>query len=251
MSMETRTPTLPQALEIIEEMRSSLRAHYGELFRGLVLYGSYARGDHDPESDIDVLVLLAEELDVDHERRAVFQLTHDVCDRNSFHGVLVSPKVARETDYQRGKTPFHLNVKREGISFAPGGRIDMQPEIEDLIIRARRNLRLAGDIFAGGDHDVAISRAYYAMFYAAEAALLSRGVARSRHSGVIAAFNEYFVNTGLLPNIPARALPGAFDQRNQADYGSEAVSEEQARAMLQDAERFVEAVGDLLKSQLD
>ena len=249
--METRTSTLPQALKIIEEIRSSLRDHYGALFRGLVLYGSYARGDHDPESDIDLLVLLSDELDVNNERRAVSQLSCEVCDRSSFQGVLVSPMVARETDYQRGKTPFHLNVKREGISFAPGGRIDMQPEIEDLLDRAKRNLRVAGDIFGGDDYDIAISRAYYAMFYAAEAALLSRGVARSRHSGVIAAFNEYFVSTGLLPDIPARALPGAFDQRNQADYGNEAVSEEQARVLLRDAERFVEAVDGLLKSQSD
>ena len=249
--METWTSTLPQALKIIEEIRSSLRDHYGALFRGLVLYGSYARGDHDPESDIDLLVLLSDELDLNNERPTVSRQVHEVCDRVSLNSVLVSPMVARETEYQRGKTPFHLNVKREGISFAPGGRIDMQPEIDELLERARRELKVTRLLVEREFHEQAISRAYYAMFYAAEAALLSRGVARSRHSGVIAAFNEYFVSTGLLPDIPPGALPGAFDQRNQADYGNEAVSVEQARVLLEDAERFVEAVDGLLKSQSD
>ena len=112
----------------------------------------------------------------------------------------------------------------------------MQPEIEDLIIRVQRNLRLAGC-----DHDAANSRACYAMFYPAEATLLSRGVTRSGHSGVISALNEYFVSAGLLPDIPAGALTGTFDQHNQADYGSEAISEQQACTMFQDSERLVSA----------
>jgi uncharacterized protein (UPF0332 family) len=56
--------------------------------------------------------------------------------------------------------------------------------------RAERSLRSARNLLDDGDHDFAISRAYYAMFYAATAALLSQNIKRSKHSGVIAAFAQ-------------------------------------------------------------
>ena len=247
--MEANTLKLPQVLEIIEEIRSSLWDQYGQKFRGIVLYGSYARGDYDSDSDIDLLVLLSDEHDLDHEKRKVSQLARELCHRTRLHGVLLSPMVVREDSYQKGKTPFYLNVKREGISFAPGGSIDMQSETDDLMRRARRDLEAVRLLMEREFYDLAAARCYYAMFYAAEAALLSRGIARSRHQGVIAAFNEQFVNTGLMPGILPAMLPSAFEQRNEADYGSEPVPEERARGLLQDAERFVEAVEGLLGRQ--
>jgi uncharacterized protein (UPF0332 family) len=47
--------------------------------------------------------------------------------------------------------------------------------------RARRSLTSAGNLLHDGDHDFAMSRAYFAMFYAATAALLSINVKRSKH----------------------------------------------------------------------
>ncbi len=247
--MELRRLSLPQVLEIVERLRSLLWKRYGPHFKGLVLYGSCARGDHEEGSDIDLLVLMDDEMDLRNEERAISELRHKLSDKCLKYGTLLAPVLVREGEYQRGKSPFFLNVKREGISFAPGDRIDMQPEIDDLIDRARRNLSVARDIFEGENYDIAASRAYYAMFYAAEAALLSRGTARSRHSGVIAAFNEYFVRTGLLPDTLATDLSNAFDQRNEADYGRQLFPREQAETMLKDAEEFVIAVERFLTSQ--
>ena len=44
-------------------------------------------------------------------------------------------------------------------------------EIQSLMTRAKRSLRSAGNLLNDDDHDFAMSRAYYAMFYAASAAL--------------------------------------------------------------------------------
>lgn len=52
-----------------------------------------------------------------------------------------------------------------------------------------------------GDHDFAISRAYYAMFYVARALLLTRDVRRSKHSDVLAALFA----VGLYPGLQAFA----------------------------------------------
>lgn len=45
---------------------------------------------------------------------------------------------------------------------------------------------------------MAASRAYYAMFYLAQAVLLSDGMAFSKHSAAIGAFGEHFVKPGHL-----------------------------------------------------
>ena len=54
-----------------------------------------------------------------------------------------------------------------------------EAELVSLMDRARRSLRSARNILDDGDHDFAVSRAYFAMFYAASARLRSQGVRRS------------------------------------------------------------------------
>jgi uncharacterized protein len=59
----------------------------------------------------------------------------------------------------------------------------------------------------------ALNRLYYAAFYAARALLATKTLDSSRHSGVIALFQEHFVKTGLISTDVARALPRAFEKR--------------------------------------
>ena len=86
----------------------------------------------------------------------------------------------------------------------------------------------------------ALNRVYYAAFYAARALLATRNLDSSRHSGVIALFQEHFVRTGLVPTDTARALPRAFEKRQTSDYGdfSEPSSDE-VRALRGQIEAFV------------
>lgn len=44
--------------ELLQRIKERLQALYGSRFRGLVLYGSVARGEARPDSDIDMLCLL-------------------------------------------------------------------------------------------------------------------------------------------------------------------------------------------------
>jgi uncharacterized protein (UPF0332 family) len=90
-------------------------------------------------------------------------------------------------------------------------------ELQSLMKRAHRSLRSARNILDDGDHDFAISRAYYAMFYAATAALLSQGITRTKHSGVIAAFGQHLVKSGKMTAEHQRALQAAFRDRSVGD----------------------------------
>lgn len=94
----------------------------------------------------------------------------------------------------------------------------------------------------GGFHSQAVSRAYYAAFYAAAEALLVLGETRSKHSGVVAAFARLVVKPGGIDEDVGRALRSLFDQRNVADDGDERISSEQAKTALQTASDVVAAV---------
>ncbi len=121
------------------------------------------------------------------------------------------------------------------------------PESEDLLKAAQESLDAARLLASRGFHPDAVSRAYYAIVYAARAALASRGVAAKTHGGTLQRFGELFVAPGLLPSDLTTSFGKAMAIRNRADY-STAVrpGKEDSEAVLKDAERFVEAVRGLL-----
>ncbi len=122
-------------------------------------------------------------------------------------------------------------------------------EIEVLMTKARRSLQSARNILDDGDHDFAMSRAYYAMFYAASAALLSRGVRRAKHTGTIAAFGQRLVKGGTFSPEHQRVLQAAFADRTKGDYGDVFPPREAVERRLVEARDFVQAVADFLKGE--
>ena len=58
----------------------------------------------------------------------------------------------------------------------------MKPEVQDYLTKADRALRVAENLLASGFDDEAAARAYYAMFYAAQALLKENGIQRVKHS---------------------------------------------------------------------
>ena len=121
-----------------------------------------------------------------------------------------------------------------------------QDYIARLIEKAGESIEVARSVSADGHHEFAASRAYYAMFYAAEAALLSRNLSFSKHSAVIANFNRTFVKTGVFGPEMSKALQLGFDLRQQGDYTILPVSEERITGLLARADSFVASVTEFL-----
>ena len=116
-----------------------------------------------------------------------------------------------------------------------------EADVELYMKRAHEALQQAKDNLNLEYYDVATSRAYYAMFYAASALLASQGISRSKHSGVHSAFGEYFVKTGLIEREYAKMLAHAFDSRLDSDYDvAFTVERSLAEDVLHDAQRFVD-----------
>ncbi len=99
-----------------------------------------------------------------------------------------------------------------------------------------------------GDFATAVNRAYYAVFYAANALLATQGLERSKHSGVIAAFRQQFVKTGLIEAEYSDFYGVLLEDRQRGDYDDwEVVDWEVAQRDLERAGRFVERVEEYLR----
>ncbi|HLB29031.1 MAG TPA: HEPN domain-containing protein [Dehalococcoidia bacterium] len=227
---------------VLEAFRRSLRQTYGERLKALVLFGSLARGEWTPESDIDVAVLLDDACDAKKERESIRALARAVCPE--WEALLLQPIVMREEDFRRGHAPLFFNIRREGWWIMPE---DEPSAVQELLGKSRKWLTDAQRLLEIESPDSAVSRAYYAMFDAAQAALLSRGITRSRHKGVHSAFGYYFVREGLFPPDLHLALEEAYDKRITADYSPQSVPPEEAGALLKDAEAFLRAVETLVE----
>jgi len=114
-------------------------------------------------------------------------------------------------------------------------------EVELYLNRAHQDLQAVQSILDQGFYNIAVSRAYYAMFYATTALLTSKGIARSKHSGVVSAFSQYFVKTGLIETEYAKMLAHVFNLRLGSDYDvTSSADKTMAEAVIQDAQRFVD-----------
>lgn len=101
-------------------------------------------------------------------------------------------------------------------------------------------LRVARSLRDSGFPEDAVSKAYYAMFYAAKALTVHRGKMLSKHGAVIAAFGYEFVRSGEMDARLHRYLTKAFEQRSIADYTWNAeVRDKVASEHIQQAEEFV------------
>jgi uncharacterized protein (UPF0332 family) len=116
----------------------------------------------------------------------------------------------------------------------------VSPEQEALLKKAKASLEGARLLSSQRFYDFAVSRAYYAMFYVAEAFLLGEGLAFSKHSAVIAAFGQRFAKTARVPQEFHRYLIEGEASRNVGDYDTgPGLSEKDATEQIRRAEEFL------------
>ncbi len=114
---------------------------------------------------------------------------------------------------------------------------------EKLLGRADRYLVSAAALLDIGDHESAVSRAYYAMFYTARAVLGVRGVTAKTHSGVVSEFGRVFVLAGEVEREHLSALGRALNDRLLAEYDEDLTfSREQSERVVASADAFVREV---------
>ena len=120
-------------------------------------------------------------------------------------------------------------------------------EIETLMNRAKKTLTSAELLLNEGDFDSSVSRSYYAMFYAAEALLLTKELKFSSHRSVISLFGEHFIKTGIFKPELGKKLSKTFEKRLVGDYSfAPQVDEETAREIVSWAKEFIKEINGYL-----
>jgi uncharacterized protein (UPF0332 family) len=113
---------------------------------------------------------------------------------------------------------------------------------------ARETLKDAHTLFEQkGSPASIINRAYYAMFYAALAMLVTVDRHSAKHSGVIALFDKEFVKENIIPKELGKMLHQAFESRIEGDYQDNTkVDHILATEVLASADKFVRAIEEKL-----
>lgn len=102
--------------EILEQLDQGISDMYGERYRGLVIFGSYARGEaRGRESDVDLLVLL--EGEVESSWREYLKIEPISWPLSLDSGYVLSIFPINVRSYQEPQEPFLMNARREGVSF--------------------------------------------------------------------------------------------------------------------------------------
>jgi predicted nucleotidyltransferase len=97
---------------LLARIKSCLQAVYGDRIRGVVLYGSEARGEATPDSDVDILILLAGPVALGRELHTVIGALYPLqleMDR------VLEAFPADEADYLRGEYAWYRNAQKDGI----------------------------------------------------------------------------------------------------------------------------------------
>ena len=98
---------------LLEKLKSGLKQMYGEQFKETYLFGSYARGDYDSDSDIDVLIVLSDFEKYGAELKRTSELIGNL---SLDFGTTVSVVFSREKEWQTNKLPLWMNIHAEGVA---------------------------------------------------------------------------------------------------------------------------------------
>lgn len=98
---------------MLSQLRQGLEQLYGARLAGVFLYGSHARGDEKPASDVDVLVVLKGAVSPGEEITRTGEFLAALCLENN---KVVSCVFLSEERLQTERSPLLLNVRREGVA---------------------------------------------------------------------------------------------------------------------------------------
>lgn len=101
---------------LLRQVAEHSKKVFGDKLESVILYGSYARGDYDDESDIDIMIM------VDLPQEELSKYRNDILDfcvdLNLENSVVIMPKLQSKPLFERWKLvlPFYQNVIKEGVS---------------------------------------------------------------------------------------------------------------------------------------
>ncbi|ANV88923.1 nucleotidyltransferase domain-containing protein [Picosynechococcus sp. PCC 7117] len=109
----TLTAPNPNLSHILQQLRDHFQKNYQDNLAKVILFGSQARGDAAPDSDIDILVLLKNQFDAYQENKKNSQFIADLCLQ---YDTVISCFLMNLDTWQNTNNAFTRNVRQEGVS---------------------------------------------------------------------------------------------------------------------------------------
>ncbi len=121
--------------------------------------------------------------------------------------------------------------------------------IKGYLLKSESKLEVAERLLKTDDYEDAVSRAYYAVYHAAQALLLSEGERAETHKGVVTLFGLLFVKTGKIRKEFGKYLANLKDDRESGDYEIFSyIDKETAETAIIEAKEFIKESKAYLKS---
>jgi uncharacterized protein (UPF0332 family) len=126
----------------------------------------------------------------------------------------------------------------------------VSPRSVEFMDQARDRAATAREILASGHLEAAVSTAYYAMLYAARAALSESDEYARTHGGTWHLFHERYVTTGAFDQHLHAMAQGAQRTREQGDYEAITPDRDEARRLVDGAADYIAAVERMLDTEV-
>lgn len=122
--------------------------------------------------------------------------------------------------------------------------------IKGYIEKAEKKMKVAKKLLKSKDYEDAISRAYYAIYHAAQSLLLSEGQKTETHKGLVTLFGLLFIKTGKFKKELGKYLANLKDDRESSDYEVFSyIDSETAEKAIKEAMEFLEETKKYLKKK--
>ena len=104
----------PEERDALSDFLENLKRREGDNLLEVVLFGSYARNEQSPDSDIDVAVLLRKREGLEHER-SIWRMAYDILEASAFQ-IAISASVITHDELKGPVRPLFISIADEGIS---------------------------------------------------------------------------------------------------------------------------------------
>lgn len=100
----------------MKQYAEQMQRIFGKYLKAVILYGSYARGDFNEHSDIDIMLLV--DLSDEEIKKYADQVTDVTFDMNLDNDIMIMPivKNVEHFNYWVQAYPFYTNIKKEGVT---------------------------------------------------------------------------------------------------------------------------------------
>ncbi len=250
-------PLTDQEREAVARLRA--RVHEilapGQL-RSLILYGSKARGDSRPLSDIDVLLVYYDALSQE-QHQALLDLPFGEGlnpQPDTFFSILLKSQ-ADIVEMESYGEPILQNIQREGIVIEGEPirvkQIDKNRLVASALEQARDSLTAAELMFGNRLYRKSVAEAYYVFLHGMRAALLANDVAPQSHPGTNCMFALHFVRAGLVDAKFNNVFGTMLKNREDAEYEYRIeISRADAERAVARAQEFLAVIEGLIPSLL-